>query len=343
MKRIYRAILICIFVLTAIIPSALAQGDSPQEPPGRDPAFEQEIYDRLAVINPDTVSIFQKATQAMDADDLTTAKREYEKVLDLAPDFPDAARRLSYVELRLGNVDAAVERARQALAAQDSAYNHTAMVDPLLATENSENEREALSHARAAVEELPDDDHANVALLFAGLVNKDMDAIRQASTTLVRVLPEFPYAHYFFGLLAANDGKWELAERELLLAQELGMPAEDVQSALDDGIASQARQGRWLRRGAYILVGWLVGMGVLFLVGMGLSRLTLTAVQRTRLDAQFEVGRGEQIVRTVYRIVIALTSVYFYISIPLVILIVVAAAAGVFYRNAAKSTWGRTE
>lgn len=331
MKRTRLITLVCILVLATIIPPVFAQDDLQEEPPERDPVFEQEVYDRLAAINPDAVSIFQKATQAMDADDLVAAKQGYEQVLDLAPDFPDAARRLSYVELGLGNVDAAVERARQALAAQDSPYNHIAMVEPLLATEQPENQREALSHAWAAVEELPEDDYANGALLYAGVVNEDMDAIRQASTTLVRVLPEFPYAHYVFGLVAANDGKWELAERELLLAQELGMPAEDVQAMLDDGISSQARLYRWLRRGAYIFAGWLVGMGVLLVVGMGLSRLTLAAVQRTRPDAQFEVGRGERVVRTIYRIVIALTLVYFYVSIPLVIFVVVAAAAGLFY------------
>jgi Zn-dependent protease with chaperone function len=257
MRRTCLTVLVCLSVLTAIAPLILAQEDSPE----RDPALEQEIYDRLVAINPDAVPVFQQATQAMDADDLMAAKQGYEQVLDLAPDFPDALRRLSYVELGLGNVESGF----------------------------------------------------------------------QACETLVEVRPDYPFAHYVVGMLAAEGGKWERAERELLLAQELGMEAEEIQQALNDGIASQARLYRWLRRGGYTVAGWLVGMGVLFVVGMVLSRLTLAAVQRARPDAQFEVGRGERIVRAVYRVVIALTSAYFYVSIPFVILIVVAAAAGVFY------------
>jgi Zn-dependent protease with chaperone function len=201
----------------------------------------------------------------------------------------------------------------------------------LLATEDPRDADEALTYARAAAEALPDDADASLVLLYAGLVRQDSSAIRQASETLIDVAPEFPLAHYIFGLVAAEDGKWELAEQELLLAQDLGMPAEDVQEALDSGISSQARTYRWLRRGGYALVGWLVGIGILFLAGILLSRLTLTAVQRVQSLCQFEVGRAELLVRTIYRIVIALTSAYFYISIPFVILIVVAATAGIFY------------
>jgi Zn-dependent protease with chaperone function len=331
MKKTCLTIIACLLAITAIIPPVVAQDHLQQEPPGRDPAFEQEIYDRLAAINADAVPIFQEATQAMDAGDLVAAKQGYELVLDLAPDFPDAARRLSYVELGLGNIQVAVQCARQAYAVQDSPYNRNALARALLATEDPRNAAEALTLARAAAEALPDDVDINLTLLYAGLVRNDIDAIRQASTTLVEVVPEFPLGHFFVGLVAAQDGKWEQAERELLLAQELGMPAEDVQAALDDGIASQARLHRWLRRGAYTIVIWLAGLAVLFLVGILLSRLTLAAVHRAQPAAQFKVGRAEQFVRTLYRIVIAATSLYFYVSVPLLILIVVAGTAGIFY------------
>jgi len=331
MKKTCLTIIACLLAITVIIPPVVAQDHLQQEPPGRDPAFEQEIYDRLAAINADAVPIFQEATQAMDAGDLVAAKQGYELVLDLAPDFPDAARRLSYIEMGLGSIEAALQRARQAYAVQDSPYNCNALARALLATEDPRNAAEALTLAWAAAEALPDDVSVSLTLLHAGLVRNDIDAIRQASTTLVEVVPEFPPGHFFAGLVAAQDGKWEQAERDLLLAQELGMPAEDVQAALDDGIASQAHLHRWLRRGAYTIVTWLVGLAVLFLAGMLLSRLTLAAVHRAQPAAQFKVGRAERLVRTIYRIVIAVTSLYFYTSIPFLILIVIAGTAGIFY------------
>jgi Zn-dependent protease with chaperone function/tetratricopeptide (TPR) repeat protein len=324
--------LVCVLLLTTIIPSSvLAQDDLQEEPPERDLAFEQEVYDRLTVINPDAVPIFQQATQAMDADDLVAAKQGYEQVLNLAPDFPDALRRLSYIELGLGNVESGVQHARQAFAVEDTPYNRYALANALLTTEEPDNEQEALTHAWAAVEALPDDGDMNLTLLYAGMVNEDMRAVRQASETLVEVMPDYPFAHYVVGMLAADDGKWELAERELLLAQELGMQAEEIQQVLDDGVASQARLYRTLRRGGYAIAVWLVELAVLFVMGIALSRLTLETVQRTQTTAQFEVGRGERIVRVIYRIVIALTSIYFYVSIPFVIFIVVAVAVGAFY------------
>lgn len=331
MKKACVIFVVCLLASVAMVQMAGAQGGPEWEPPERDPAFEQEIYDRLAAINPDAVPIFQEATRAMDADDLPAAKRGYERVLELAPEFPDALRRLSYVELRLGNVEAAVQCARQAYAAQDSPYNRMALADALLTTEDPDKKAEALDHAWTAAKALPDDDHANLTLLMAGLANEDVSAIRQASTTLVRVLPDLPEGHFFAGLVAAEDGKWEEAERELLRAKQLGMPAEYVQEALDSGIASQARLYRWLRRGAYGVAGWLAGLAALFLVGTVLSRMTLAAVHRVQSAAEFKIGRAERLVRTIYRVVIAITSLYFYVSIPFLILVVVALTAGIFY------------
>ena len=331
MKKTCMIIIVCLLVTMVIILSVVAQEGEQQGDPERDPAFEQEIYDRLAEINPDAVPIFQEATRAMDASELTAAKRGYEQVLELAPDFPDALRRLSYVEQGLGNVEAGLQLARQAYAIQDSPYNRAALARALLFTKDPDDAAEALTHAWAAVQALPEDGDANLTLLLAGLATENLNAIRQAGTTLAQVMPAFPLGHYFAGLRAAEDGKWEQAEWELLLARELGMPAEDVQKALDAGIASQARLYRWLRRGGYAVVAWPVGLTVLFLAGMLLSRLTLAAVHRVQPAAEFKVGWAERLVRTLYRIVIAITSLYFYASIPLLILVVVALTAGIFY------------
>jgi Zn-dependent protease with chaperone function len=345
MKMATMSIAACLLLSMVIVPLAVAQGGSEQEADGRDPAFEQEIYDRLVAINPDAVSIFQEATRAMDAGALTTAKAGFERVLILARDFPDAARRLSYVELELGNTEAALECARQALAAEHSPYNHGAMARAPLSTEDPDRAREAMMHAWKAANALPDNAYVNVVLLWAGEVNSNADAIRQASTKLTRLAPELSLGHYFAGIMAAEDHEWEEAERELLLAQDLGMPAEDVQAVLDGGIAGNARRSRengasgwtrswshvperwyWrlnrvfdrvlslLRWPAFAYVGMLVGLVALFLAGTTLSRLTLAAAHRP--------GRTRGVVRavrTVYRMLIAASSLYFYAFIVVLI------------------------
>lgn len=310
----------------------MAQGGGPDQPSSeRNPAFEQEIHERLAAIHPDAVMPFQRATQAMDAGDLASAKRDFERVLELAPDFPDALRRLSYVVVKMGNAQLGIALARQALAVQESPYNHLALAQALLSTEGAEYSQEALIHAQAAAAALPDDIVVHTWLLSAGLVNEDVDAVRQASTTLVRIAPDFGYGHFFAGVIAAQDGKWVRAERELLRAQALGVPPEEVQQVLDSGIADQARLYRWLYGGAYTLGGWLVGMAILFPVGAVLSRWTLAAARRPQRAGESQIGRVERWLRNVYRVVITLTSLYFYISIPFLIVIVVAAGGGLLY------------
>ncbi len=331
MKRACLIPIVCLWIAATLVAPAAARRDPQQEPPGRDPAFEQEIHDRLAAINPDAVLIFQGATRAMDAGDLESAKQGFERVLGLAPDFPDALRRLSYVELELNNVETALEYANRAYEVDPSPYNELALARALLFTGDARDAQEGLAHASAAAEALPDDADAGLVLLFAGLVREDFDAIRHASAVLVRVVPDNPLGHYGAGIAAAHDGKWEQAERELLLAQDLGMPAAEIQQMLDAGISAQARQQRWLRRGAYVVGGWLAGLAILFVVGLLLSRLTLAAVRRPQPAAQKRVGLAERFIRAVYRVVIALTSLYFYVSIPFVIVAVVAGTAGLIY------------
>src|SRR5262245_26564054 len=152
----------CAIAATLMLALALAApvGAQSDPPPAsqRDPAIEQEIYDRLAKIDPAAVPLFQEATRAIDSGDAAAARRGYEQVLVLAPNFPDALRRMSYADLELGDTAAAVRDARAAYAAQDSPYNRTALAHALLATKEPASRAEALAHAQAAALALPDDE-----------------------------------------------------------------------------------------------------------------------------------------------------------------------------------------
>lgn len=326
MKRTYTVVVVCLLLLVAFVVVAAAQ-----EREERDPAEEQEIYDRLAEIDPEAVPIFQEATRAMDDGDFMDAREGYEQVLILAPDFPDALRRLSYVEVLLGEVESALSYAERAYAVDPSPWNQYALARAMLATEDPAHVADTFFHAREAADALPDDPGAQYVLLFAAIEYDDMDSVRRASEALIRLVPDDPLGYYIAGLIAADDGRWEDAERKLLLAQELGMPAEQVQEALDSGIRTQARMWRAIRWAGYVLAAWVAGLIILTLVGVLLSKLTLATVRRTQTSGSFEIGPGERLLRGVYRLVIALTSLYFYVSIPLLILVVLAATLGILY------------
>jgi Zn-dependent protease with chaperone function len=317
-------IIFCFLLLGISISTALAQG--------RDSDFEQEVIDRLEAINPEAVPVFQQATQAYDTSDYVTAKIGFEQVLELAPDFPDALRRLSYTELQLGQYENALTHAQKAYDLNPSTYNKTALARSLNATEKPENTARALTLAKEAVQEIPDDPAALNELMVAAFLQEDFETLGTSSKTLIRLLPEFPLPHFFYAMVMAEDGKWERAEQELIKAGELGMPADDIDKLLvETGIAQQAMLYRSARRSSYVVAGWLIGLGILFLAGLILSKATLSAVRKSQSQANTTPSRNELSIRSIYRVVIFLTSTYFYISIPLIIFVLLIVAAGIIY------------
>jgi Zn-dependent protease with chaperone function len=86
----------------------------------------------------------------------------------------------------------------------------------------------------------------------------------------------------------------------------------------------------YFRLELYILAGWTVALLVLIAAGMLLSHLTLNAVYRERAVPS-ETGATGRRMRAIYRSVIALTSIFFYFSIPLVIVLVAGATGRIVY------------
>jgi Zn-dependent protease with chaperone function len=322
---------ILIMFVLLVFTSCTTMGGQSDDEPDRDPEVEDEIYDRLEEVNPEAVPIFKKATQAMDSGNNLFSKQGFEQVLNLAPGFPDALRRLSHVELELEYYISALGHAEQAFENDPSFLNQAALAFALLYSEDVYRVEAALPLAREAAESLPDDGYVLSVFLLAGAANDDEIVVREAAEALIRVAPEAPLGHYFSGLMAARDGDWMKAEQELLLAQELGMPEEEIQVVLDDGVRSQATMQRWMYALGYTLAGWLVPLLFLYIAGELLSELTLKAAYREQPGEKFEVGTGERLLRSIYRVVIAVTSIFYYISIPFLIMVVLAVVGGIFY------------
>jgi Zn-dependent protease with chaperone function len=297
----------------------------------REPNLEKPIELQLEKMNPDAVPVYDEATRALDEGDYTRSKQLYEQVIVMAPDFSTAYRRLGYIELSLNNIDRSEELTRKALTLEPNSYNQSSLAMVLLQKNTPGDSQDAYDLAVLATESLPDDEQALTALMIsAGALNK-LDVARTANARLLQVQPDYPIAHFFAGLLAAADRKWEKAEAELLYSQELGMPAEAVQNALKSGIARNAMIIRFLRWSAVGTVGWFLGLGLLFLIGTYLSRATLRALNKTEPVMNFQVSPGERKIRSVYKVVIGILSLFFYISIPFALLLLFLVVGGAFY------------
>ncbi len=326
-----------IFVLAgclAIASPALAQEPSPTPvtgAQGRDPVFEQKILDELQAVNPQAVAVFAQANADLDAENYQAAKAGFEQVLALAPGFSHALRRLAATEMYLDDYTSAEAHARQALAIEPADYNQIQLAMLLVSKGGAAEATEALELARKAVQANPNDVINEYVLMWAGVQRTDYDAMRQATAYLVTAAAEAPDVHYIAGMVAAHDNQWEKAESELLLARKLGFDQAEVDKALNGGVTSQAAISRWTRYGLYTLGVWLAGMAVLFVVGLGLSGMTLAIVQRTPAQEDARPGLVELVVRSLYRLVIWLASVYFYISLPILLLLTVALVGGVIF------------
>lgn len=322
--------------LSLILPLILAacQADravTPPPQPTRDPNDERIIEQQLEKIDPAAVPIFQQATRAMDSGDFQTAMQQYQRVIEMAPGFSSAYRRLGYMEFNLNHVEKAEELTRKALELEPNSFNQSSLALILLQKDTPKDTQEAFDLASAAVESLPDDSQANLALLLSAAALNNLEVVRQANQHLLEIEPYNPVSHYFAGLLAASDKKWEDAELELLYAQELGIDSEFVQEVLDNGISRNAFLVRSFRRGGIATVLWLLGLGVLFIAGTILSRATIRTLNKASPTGQIQVNPEENRIRRIYRAVIAVLSAYFYISIPFVVLVLLLVVGGAFY------------
>jgi Zn-dependent protease with chaperone function/Flp pilus assembly protein TadD len=327
-------VMVCLWALVFTQVALAQEGTSGQ---GRDNAFEAELLQRLGQINPQAVPVFQEATRNSDAGNLQAAKQGFEEVLRLAPDFPDALRRLSGVETSLGNLDQGLAYAQKAYEIDPSPYNQSVLASALLAYDLPAKDFEALEHAKAAAEEIPDDFFTISLLAWAAAKTNNQDILRTTSNHLIELAPNEPYSHYMAGGSATMDKKWERAEAEFLLSKKLGAPSDQIDEILKSGISRMAAVYRWARRSVYILIGWLVALLLLFLTGSLLSRLMISAIRRPASaslepgKAQFQVKPDERLLRRVYQVIIAISSIYYYVSIPILIVVAIALTLGGYY------------
>ena len=239
--RIALRICLSVFVLCAILLGAVAA-----QIERRDMAFEGEVLERLGEIDRRAVPGFKMGTEMLDAEEWDSARISYLRVLELAPGFPDAMRRLAYVELGAGNPEQSLAWAEWAYEVDpESPWNLSTLVMALYMTQEDENMVRALPLAKEAAQELPGDVGANILLLALAAYNEDIDAVRMVAPMVVELDPDQPLGHFYVGVMAGLDGDMVLAERELERSMELGtfscrysMSAVSSASAISPRIAS---------------------------------------------------------------------------------------------------------
>lgn len=300
---------------------------------GRDMEKEKAIWAELETTAPQRVADFKAATEAMDAQDYAKAIDLFLKVIQEAPKFDAALRRLGGCLVDTGKTDEGFRYLRKALAIRRSPENLISLAMSLALPAGKEGTRNQKQEAYQLVREANRSGaHDPSTMVFQAQLAMELDRIddfRLATEQLIAYHPELMASHFYNAILAAHDEKWTTAEKEIKVAQSLGLPSEVAQQFLDSGVSSRARVWHYVNYSLYLIGAWLLGLTALFLFGKLMSKKTLTSLEAANPNSP--TSASELTLRKFYRQLINVAGFYYYISLPVVIFLVVIVAASITY------------
>jgi tetratricopeptide (TPR) repeat protein len=307
--------------------------------PGRDMNREMAIWQELEKVAPKSVETFKAATEAIDKQDYEQAAKLCRQVLEKAPDFDHVYRRLGTALALSGKTDEGMlylERANEMNPSPENMSSLARFLDePGGGKQSSQSDKmRALELAKKALtayqaQKRSDDPYYALTLASIAIDLNDIKEARAAVNSLAVSHPDLMQTHYFLALIAAYDEDWEKAEEEIKQAQTLGFPPEAAQRFLESGVHSHAQTWRYLYYSIYLVVAWLVGLALLFTLGKLFSNFTLRSIEET--DPNGATSAKEISLRSRYKRLINVAGVYYYISLPVVIFLLLAVAGSILY------------
>lgn len=290
---------------------------------------EAKLAAPLDAVSPGLGADFARATQHMDEGHIAEAQTGFKAVVAKVPNHAPTLWRLSSLAQIEGNKSEALRYAREAFAAESVWQARLTLAEALLMSPRKDGD---VKEAERLVDHLKAEHPGpgtTLAAITLALDHNDIDQLAREVNVLETQAPEAPQTYFWKALWLANIDKFDEAAEALQKAVALGLPravADDF--AESSGIGEHARRWRYAKWGAGILVVWLVGLGVLFVAGRWLSHKVLRAVENAAGNADL-LDRTTRSFRKLYGWMIGAGAVYFYLSIPIVIGVVVLLAGGV--------------
>jgi len=303
-------------------------------PPARDPAKEASIEKQLEKLDPSQIPAFHEGTIAMDKGNSAEAERLFAQVYLAVPTFDPAPRRLGNLLVQDGKREEGLALCRKAVALNRSMENISTLAYclafPPKGKPNPKDQEEAL-RLLLTCRDIPPGHEADVLMMTAqiSLQLDRLDTFKEATKDLLQYHPDLMQTHYFAAIHAAIDEHWMQAEREIRTAQRMGLPEAEVQRFLDSGVGSRSTGWRAMIYTLVVVGVWAGGMLLLFAIGFTLSKVTMR--QAGRIDTTVAVSASEGLLRRIYRFVLNISGIYYYLSLPVVLVLVIATTCAVFY------------
>jgi Zn-dependent protease with chaperone function/tetratricopeptide (TPR) repeat protein len=159
----------------------------------------------------------------------------------------------------------------------------------------------------------------------------DADTLKDCVSTLRRIAPSLPATHLYAALEGATRSDWDAAEEDLDRALAAGAKPEAVADLRRRIRDAEPWWTRYWKRALVVLGVWLAGLALLFALGVTLGRIATRAARAPATEATGRATGMSAVLRGTYSSVIALCCAYYYLSIPLVLLLVVSIGGGIVY------------
>lgn len=318
----------CIVVGLLVGWSAIALCLSPDEEVAK---LNAELERELRAQSPEAADLFLRAVEVAERPDPGMAADLYRQLRTMVPGFTPAVRRQGMAELHRGNFERALALCREAVSRDPAAVNLTALAAVLAQSAHVAQRAEALELALRATAEAPDDFYAQASLAEAALVNDDLARLSSAADRLVALGPQESAGYYFRAIAEASRGDIDGAEASAALARRWGLPEANYQSFLEQIRGARPWYSRLLAPAIWAVSLWLGLLLLLLASGWALSKAALRAAERMPSQPTGEAQGLDARLRRLYRGVLWLSCVFYWISIPLVVLAVLGTAGGLLY------------
>jgi Zn-dependent protease with chaperone function len=313
--------------------------------PPPDDALEARFRAEIDAISPAAGEAWARGNAAREAARWEEALAAYEEASRLAPTSDHPRRRACTAYAALGRNDEAIAACTTALQiAPDSPYDKVSLAGVLGRRDGPGDRFRALELARAGVEALPEEPAALGTWCELLLQADDLGGELQGCVErYLAVAPDDLGANYLAAMYYGGVGVWSRANEHLDKARVAGLPLEEYRRLVD--ILRRGERGEYDGGGTglplpghtflwialWVFVGWVGVLAILLTAGYLLSRATLRAVGAARASDDAAGTAREQRLRRRYRFVLAACGLYFYVSIPILIGVVVLAGGGVIY------------
>ena len=193
--------------------------------------FTERVTAELRETNPQAADLFVQANLARGNADLLNAELLFRQVLELAPGFNHATRRLCGIVLQRGRRNEALSLCREAMQQAETRENRGALMDVLLtgygaAEPPAADLQEALQHGQIMLNEPEAGLYDLISTCMAADASDDLGMLRECSQRLDTVAPHQGATHYYGWLVAMSGSDFAAAEDRLELAKADGMAPE---------------------------------------------------------------------------------------------------------------------